>query len=151
MLLFLPSAASEEIQQAIPAPSPATGVEGAESDDKALAHRRALELAGAFSNDGFRLRDGRWTGRLTPGEPILLEVQLLARNQYWFSAGISGPGGRALLGLFDEWGNPVETLDYRDDTLCALGFSPSRNGTFFLLLSVVEGDPVSFCVVYSYK
>jgi hypothetical protein len=33
-----------------------------ETDAEAEAHKAALDVAGAFSNDGFRLRDGTWKG-----------------------------------------------------------------------------------------
>ena len=47
----------------------------------------ALELAGAFANDGFKLRDGHWAGTLAPGESKIIAVNLYAGNEYWLSAG----------------------------------------------------------------
>ena len=54
----------------------------------------ALDVAGAFSNDGFKLRDGHWAGTLAPNESKLLAVNLYAGNQYWFSAGATETGKR---------------------------------------------------------
>ena len=39
----------------------------AETDQEVAAREVALELAGAFANDGFKLRDGHWAGTLAPG------------------------------------------------------------------------------------
>ena len=36
-------------------------------DDEVAAHKIALDLAGAFSNDGFKLRDGNWV--VAPSSP----------------------------------------------------------------------------------
>ncbi len=58
----------------------------AETDEEVEAHKLVLDLTGAFSNDGFKLRDGHWTGTIKPKERALIAVNLYAGNQYWFSA-----------------------------------------------------------------
>ena len=54
----------------------------AESEGQVEAREVALELAGSFSNDGYKIRDGHWSGRLQLNEPqrvVALEaVQKLA-------------------------------------------------------------------------
>ena len=42
----------------------------AETDDEVEAHRQVLDLTGAFSNDGFKLRDGHWAGQIKPAERV---------------------------------------------------------------------------------
>ena len=37
-------------------------VRAEETDSQVEARKVALDLAGAFSNDGFKLRDGHWSG-----------------------------------------------------------------------------------------
>ena len=59
--------------------------------------RLALEAAGAFCNDGFRIRDGEWSSSLTKEAPVFLQLTLFAGNRYWFvaatpSAACSPPG-----------------------------------------------------------
>ena len=51
------------------------------------ARKTALDVAGAFSNEGFKIRDGHWCGMITPHNHALIAVNLFAGNQYWFSAG----------------------------------------------------------------
>ena len=38
------------------------------SDDEVTARKNALDLAGAFSNDGFKIRDGSWIGQIAAGK-----------------------------------------------------------------------------------
>src|SRR5687767_16030993 len=58
----------------------------AQSDEEVEAHRHVLDLTGAFSNDGFKLRDGHWAGEIKPAERAVIAVNLYAGNEYWFSA-----------------------------------------------------------------
>ena len=67
----------------------------------------ALELAGAFSNDGFKIRDGHWAGTLAPGESKIIAVNLYAGNEYWFSAGATEKAKKLAVDVFDETGAPV--------------------------------------------
>src|SRR5438132_13773444 len=65
----------------------AGGAVAAPTDAQVAARKTALDIAGAFSNDGFKLRDGHWFGVLRPSEHALIQVNLYAGNQYWFSVG----------------------------------------------------------------
>ena len=64
----------------------------AETDQEVAARKGALDVAGAFSNDGFKIRDGHWSALLAPHETKLIAVTLYAGNQYWFSAGATETG-----------------------------------------------------------
>jgi hypothetical protein len=66
----------------------------AETDQEVAARVVALELAGAFGNDGFKLRDGHWVGTLAANESRLIAVSLYSGNDYWFSAGATEEAGR---------------------------------------------------------
>ena len=78
----------------------------AETDEEVAAREVALELAGAFSNDGFKIRDGHWSGSLAPGESKIIAVNLYAGNQYWFSAGATEKAKKLTVDVFDETGCP---------------------------------------------
>jgi hypothetical protein len=58
----------------------------AQTDAEVQARKDALEIAGAFANDGFKIRDGHYCGVVKPHEHALVAVNLYAGNQYWFSA-----------------------------------------------------------------
>jgi hypothetical protein len=123
----------------------------AETDDEVEAHKLVLDLTGAFSNDGFKLRDGHWVGTIKPAERALIAVNLYAGNQYWFAAAANTKAKKISVDLYDENGKPLVTETYNQGERAAAGFSPSASGQYFVSLSLLEGEPTAFCLVYSYK
>lgn len=123
----------------------------AESDQEVAARQVALELAGAFANDNFKLRDGHWTGTLAPNESKLMAVNLYAGNQYWFSAGATEQAQKLALDVFDETGAPVMTEKYNSGTKAAAGLSVANSGEYFVKVRLEEGGLAGVCFVYSYK
>jgi len=122
-----------------------------ETDREVEARKVALDLAGAFSNDGFKIRDGHWTGAIKSGEQALVAVNLYAGNQYWFSVGATAKPKNLALHLYDEAGKPLVTETYEDEEKAAAGFSPTISGQYFVAIGPVQGEPGTFCLVYSYK
>ena len=123
----------------------------AETDQEVAARRVALELAGAFANDGFKLRDGHWAGTLAPNENRLIAVNLYAGNEYWFSAGATEKAKRISVELFDETGAPVAAEKYNSGTKAAAGLSVTSSGEYFVRVRLEEGETAGVCFVYSYK
>lgn len=128
-----------------PSPSPAP------SETDVSARSKALELAGAFSNDGYKIRDGYWPGEIERERPQFLEVNLFAGNEYWFSAAATAPARRIVVSIFDEAGKPVEFQAYEDGPVAAAGFEPETSGRYFLKLALADGEKAPFCLIYSYK
>jgi hypothetical protein len=128
-------------------PPPSTAP--AESD--VSARSKALELAGAFSNDGYKIRDGYWPGEIEPNRPQFLEVNLFAGNEYWFSAAVNAPGRKIAVSVFNEKGKPVEYQTYEDGQVAAAGLLPEVSGRYYVKLTMLEGDKAQFCLLYSYK
>jgi len=123
----------------------------AETDEEVEAHKLVLDLTGAFTNDGFKLRDGHWTGMVKPRERALIAVNLYAGNQYWFSAAANSKAKKIAVELYDEAGRPLTTDSYNDGERASAGFSPSSSGQYFVSVGLLEGEPTTFCLVYSYK
>ena len=123
----------------------------AETDSEVEARKTALDLAGAFTNDGFKMRDGHWCGTIKPHELALIAVNLYAGNQYWFSVGAIDPAKKIAVNLYDEAGKQVVTENYNSGEKAAAGFSPTNSGQYFVSIDLVEGPESSFCLVYSYK
>lgn len=123
----------------------------AATDDEVAARKNALDLAGAFSNDGFKLRDGTLSGTIQPGRPVLVQVNLYAGNQYWFSVGSTEKAKKLAVGIFDEAGNPAAVEPYEDAGKTAAGFSPDASGPYYIRIQEPEGGPANFCLIYSYK
>lgn len=128
----------------------AAPVARAQTDDEVEARRIVLDLAGAFSNDGFKIRDGNWAGTLQPQQRELIAVNLYAGNQYWFSVGGS-KAKKLAIDLYDETGRQVTTEHFDGGEKAAAGFSPTASGQYFVAVSLVEGDAGSVCLVYCYK
>jgi hypothetical protein len=124
----------------------------AETDEEVEAHKQVLDLTGAFSNEGFKLRDGHWAGQIKPAERALIAVNLYAGNQYWFSAAAANAKAKKIaVDLYDETGKPLTTENYNEGERASAGFSPTLSGQYFVAVSLVEGEPSTVCLVYSYK
>lgn len=123
----------------------------AETDQEVAARESALDLAGAFSNDGFKLRDGHWSGVFAPHETKLFAVNLYAGNQYWFSAGATEAGKHLTVEVFNETGAPMTTDKYHADGKAAAGLSVANSGQFYVRVGLEEDAPAGVCFVYSYK
>jgi len=122
-----------------------------DTDAEVQARRDALDVAAAFSNDGFKIRDGHWCGVVKPHDHSLVAVNLYAGNQYWFSAGATEPAKKIAVSVYDETGKQVTTESYDDGEKAAAGFAPPSSGQYFVSVDLLEGDQGSFCLVYSYK
>jgi len=121
------------------------------ADDQSGACRRAaLDLAGAWANDGFRLRDSSWSGTLTPGKPSIVRVSLLAGNSYWFTAAAASAAGKISVTLYDENGQPVPAQNYSEGLRAAARFEPSASGSYFVKTEAAQPAAAPFCLVYFY-
>jgi hypothetical protein len=123
----------------------------AETDAEVQARKTALDLAGAFANDGFKTRDGHWCGTVKPHDHALVAVNLYAGNQYWFSAGAAEPAAKIGVSIYDETGKQVPTETHNAGEKAAAGFSPANSGQYFVSVDLIEGQEGSFCLIYSYK
>ena len=123
----------------------------AQTDTEVDARKAALDLAGAFTNDGFKIRDGHWCGTIKPSDHTLIAVNLYAGNQYWFTAGATDLAKKIEVTVYDEAGKQVVTDNYNSGEKAAAGFSPTSSGQYFVSVDLVEGKEGSFCLVYSYK
>ena len=122
-----------------------------ESDSEVNAHKAALDLAGAFSNEGFKIRDGHWSGTIKPHDHALIAVNLYAGNQYWFSVGATDTAKKLAVNVYDETGKLVQTESYNEGDKAAAGFSPTSSGQYYVMVDLVDGNEASVCLVYSYK
>ena len=124
----------------------------AEKADEEVAMRSdVLDLAGAFQNDGFKIRDGVWYAKTSKDHAATIEVNLYSGNAYWFS--VAGP--KSVTGLkisiYDNAGHPVSSEPYGSENKAASGFSPDASGLYYVTVSSDAPQPTSFCLIYSYK
>ena len=95
----------------------------AETDEEVEAHKQVLDLTGAFTNDGFKLRDGHWAGQIKPKDRALIAVNLYSGNQYWFSAAAANDKAKKIaVDVYDETGKPMTTETYAEGERASAGF-----------------------------
>jgi len=140
ILLLSILAASSSVVTALP-----------ETDKEVEARKAALDLAGAFSNDGFKIRDGHWSGMIRPKEHTLIAVNLYAGNHYWFSVGATEKAKKLAVSVYDESGQQVVTESYSAGDKAAAGFSPTNSGQYYVSVGLIEGEESGVCFLYSYK
>jgi hypothetical protein len=131
-------------------PSPAHASAAAPTDDEVAAHAAVLDLAGAFTNDGFKLRDGDYAGTLKTGQVVVIQVNLYAGNEYWFSVATADPKTTVSISLYDEAGKLLKTNPYTDPHRAAAGFSPDVSGPYYVRIAD-PGPAATYCLIYSYK
>src|SRR5262249_39932834 len=104
----------------------------ADTDSEVSARKDALELAGAFGNDGFKIRDGHACGTVKPHDHALIAVNLYAGNQYWFSVGTTEPLKKVGVSVYDETGKRMSTENFSEGAKAAAGFEPESSGEYFV-------------------
>lgn len=110
-----------------------------------------LELAGAFSNDGFKIRDGFWYATVEPGKPQILEVNLFAGNEYWFCVAGTVTAQGISVEVYDDKGALPDQETYADAATAAAGVVASYSGPYYVKVTLPEGEKSPFCLVYCYK
>ena len=134
-----------------PSASPEPSATDAAKSDAVHLRARALEFAGALSNEGFNLRDGFWAGRVSSVAPRLLAVNLFAGNCYWFC--VATPPGSAAprLAIYDSRGNPLKTTSCLEPGLEAASLTPATTGEYFVEVSSTGAAPTEFCLLYLFR
>jgi hypothetical protein len=121
------------------------------TDPETEARKQALDLAGAFSNDGFKIRDGHWLGTITKGKAALLQVNLYVGNRYWFSVGATAGAKKLAVTVYDETGKPLGGDPYQNGASAAFGIEPKASGPYYVRVEELDGAPSTFCLIYSYQ
>lgn len=121
------------------------------TDSQVEARKLAFEVANAFANDGFKLRDGFFPGRLEPGGSEVLTVHLYAGNAYWFSAAADRAESRIEVRVFDELGNDITSDTFSQPGKSAAGAVPEASGLHYVRVRLADGPGCDFALLYSYK
>src|ERR1700676_5526358 len=88
-------------------------VVAAETDEQVTARSDVIDLAGAFQNDGFKIRDGNFLGQISKDHSQLIAVNLYSDNAYWFTASTGQKVAKLTVSLFDDSGKPVSYMPYQ--------------------------------------
>jgi len=123
----------------------------AESNDQVTARSDVIDLAGAFQNDGFKIRDGNLIGQISKDHPQIVAVNLYSGNAYWFTASTGQKVDKLKVSVFDDSGKPVTYMPYHAGPRAAAGISPDASGLYYVKVALEDGQPATFCLIYSYK
>jgi len=123
----------------------------ADTDVQVAARNDVIDFAGAFQNDGFKIRDGNYFGKVAKDHSTIVAVNLYNGNAYWFTAATSEKAEKLKVSVFDETGMPVSYEPYQSGGRAAAGFSPESSGLYYVKVALEDGQPATFCLIYSYK
>jgi len=112
---------------------------------------RLMDLGGALSNDGFKIRDRIWSGKVAPGEPSRLAVNLFRGNHYWFAAAADPEVKNLKVSLFGPDGARISGLEHREAGLAAVGVTAETTGQYFVQVETSGGPSSDFCLLYLFK
>ena len=112
---------------------------------------RLADLGTALSNEGFKMRDRLWSGRIASGQPQRLAVNLFRGNHYWFCAALEPVDGKAKLTVFGPDGLAVESVNHQEPGLVAAGVTAETTGQYFLQIETAGGPASDFCLLYLFK
>lgn len=129
-----------------PSPTPTPAVQ-----DEPILRGRVLEFGVALGNEGFKVRDGIWPGRVEPRRPQRLAVNLFEGNQYWFCAAVGDHVARPKMALYDPSGEKVSALDFTEPGLVAAGVTAGETGRYVVELRASEGQAADFVLLYLFK
>jgi hypothetical protein len=121
------------------------------TDDQVAARSEVLDLAGAFENDGFKIRDGHLFGKVARDHAEVVSVNLYSGNAYWFSVASTKKVDKLRVSIFDDQGKPVSFEPYAEGNRAAAGFSPEASGLYYVKISDEDSQPATFCLIYCYK
>src|ERR1700740_1720 len=121
------------------------------TDAQGASRSDVLDLAGAFQNDGFKMRDGNFLGQISKDHSQIVAVNLYSGNAYWFTASTGQKVDKLKVSLFDDAGKPVSYMPYQSGPRAAAGFSPDASGLYYVKVALEEGQPATFCLIYTYK
>lgn len=112
---------------------------------------RLSDLTGALGNEGFKVRDGCWTGKLEGGKARGLKLNLFAGNQYWLCAVAPEDTRELNIAVFDADGKAVTVLPYGQAGLVAAGLTVETTGLYVVELRAAAGQSPDFCFTYLFK
>ena len=112
---------------------------------------KLMDLGGALSNEGFKMRDRIWSGKIESGQPQRLAVNLFRGNHYWFCAAVDPEGRTVKVSLFQADGTPVTGVDHAEPGLAAVGVTAGTTGQYFVQIETTGGPASDFCLLYLFK
>lgn len=128
-----------------PAPSPEPPL------PSAPLRTKLMDLGGVLSNEGFKMRDRIWSGRIESGKPQRLAVNLFRGNHYWFCLAVDAESEAPAVAVFDPDGKRLTVTSHREPGLAAGGVTAEATGQYFVQVETGGGPATDFCLLYLFK
>lgn len=109
------------------------------------------DLGGALSNEGFKMRDHIWSGKIEADRPQRLAVNLFRGNHYWFCSAVDPKIKSVKVSVFGPDGQPLETAEHAGSGLAAAGVTAESTGQYFVEIETTSGPTSDFCLLYLFK
>jgi hypothetical protein len=134
-------------------PVPARAQRASAGDIRLLARRRAIEARRRLAADGWRARDGVWSGQLNATQRHAIPVHLIAGNTYLFVMALRPVNALQVFSLLDAEGRLVsEKSAVSDPGLSALLVEPASSGRYHIFSEVPTDSPTTeAALVYLYR
>jgi hypothetical protein len=135
------------------APVPARAQRAAVGDTRLLSRRRAIEARRRLAADGWRARDGVWSGQLNATQRHAIPVHLIAGNTYLFVMALRPVNALQVFSLLDSEGRLAgEKSAASDPGLSALLVEPATCGRYHIFTEVPADSPtIEAALVYLYR
>jgi len=135
-------------QDPTPSPAPTPTPEALPS---AELRAKLSDLGGALSNEGFKMRDRIWSGKIKPGQPQRLAVNLFRGNQYWFCAAMDPEIKAPRVTVYSPDGQALEAAKHSEPGMAAGGVTAESTGQYFIEIETSSGPASDFCLLYLFK
>ena len=147
--LFLGSVLLGRLPAQSPTPTPAPSPE--QPLPPAALRVRLMDLGGALANEGFKMRDRVWSGRIESGQPQRLAVNLFRGNQYWFCLAVDPESKDPKVSVFGPDGQRLTVLSHQETGLASAGVTAEVTGQYFVQVETGGGPASDFCLLYLFK
>ena len=147
--LFLGSVLLGRLPAQSPTPTPAPSPE--QPLPPAALRVRLMDLGGALANEGFKMRDRVWSGRIESGQPQRLAVNLFRGNQYWFCLAVDPESKDPKVSVFGPDGQRLTVLSHQETGLASAGVTAEATGQYFVQVETDGGPASDFCLLYLFK
>jgi hypothetical protein len=117
------------------------------------AHSAALEAAQSAVEDGFKIRQEYWKGKVTSGQQKMVKHQLFKDSAVWFWLGSADEGHKLEIEIYDAKGVKVASEKKSGKDFAALKLTPPKTGTYLIVFKITgrPDEQLDWALVYGWK
>jgi hypothetical protein len=117
------------------------------------AHSMAMELATAYVEKGFAVRQDYWSGEVKSGQSKQVKAQLFKGNEYWFFLGCDADSCELELKIVDAKGKPLHTETKTIKGAVGVRILPPKTGSYAIVFTIKSTDVAKphWALAYAYR